>query len=125
MIADRQERADSATPLVLGKGIYVGIEGRESDASWLGRLLNYLKVLDYQTLVFVLTSLGVTLMGVTPVLANREISIAAAVITCTGILVLGIVGFTAIHKARGASCGTNRKEYPDQSPDTGSSNGSA
>ena len=125
MIADHQERADSATPLVLGKGIYVGIEGRESDASWFGRLINYLKVLDYRTLVFVLTAVGLTLMGMTPVLANRETNNAGAVIACTGIWVLGVVGFTAILKSRGASCGTNSKEYPDQSPNTGSSHSGA
>jgi hypothetical protein len=126
MNADTREQAEietpppvkAAAPMVPPMGVFPSMTGFESNPTWLGWVFDFLKSLDYATLVTVLTAVGVTAMGLTPVLVARDVTTAGAVVSCTGIVVLGAVGFTAILISKRDGRGTTSKDDPNQPANT-------
>lgn len=114
---EQVENGSPAARVVPPMGDYSGIQGNESKLPWLGKAFDFLRSMDSKTLAFLVTAVGVTAMGLTPVLISREVSAAGAIIPGLGIIVLGAVGSLAVFKLEGDNRGKNRKDDSNESPD--------
>lgn len=106
--------ADRVTPTV---GVYATILGNETTLTCVGKFFDFLRALDFKALVFALTAVGVTAMGVAPFVLAREVTAAGAVVSCTGMVALAAFGSAALHSTKRGSYAANSKDDPDQPTD--------
>lgn len=97
---------------------YGELQGSDTKLSWLGKVLDFVRSLDFRTTAFALTAVSLTAIGTSPALASRELSPSAAALASVVAVVLGIVGVTAILIEKRECNGTDCKGETYKPPDT-------